>query len=121
MGDADMMLPYESKGFEELRQVNAHGAEYWSARALQGMLGYGQWRRFADAIRRAQVSCEKSGNVPGDHFAGAGKPIVGGKGAVQVVEDFHLSRFACYLIAQNGDPRKAENAAANGTWRACAI
>ena len=112
MGDENMMLPYESKGFEELRQVNAHGAEYWSARALQGLLGYGQWRRFADAIRRAQTSCEQSGNRPGDHFAGAGKPIVGGKGAVQEVVDFHLSRFACYLIAQNGDPRKPEIAAA---------
>jgi DNA-damage-inducible protein D len=54
------------------------------------------------------VSCQQSGNTPEHHFAGAGKPIRGGKGAVQVVNDYHLSRFACYLIAQNGDPRKPE-------------
>jgi DNA-damage-inducible protein D len=58
------------------------------------------------------TSCGQSGNNPEYHFAGAGKPITGGKGAVQVVSDFHLSRFACYLIAQNGDPRKPEIAAA---------
>jgi DNA-damage-inducible protein D len=98
--------------FEALRQVNEHGAEYWSARDLQAILGYSQWRRFEDAIKRAITSCESSGNDPDYHFAGAGKPIVGGKGAVQVAADYHLSRFACYLIAQNGDPRKTEIAQA---------
>jgi DNA-damage-inducible protein D len=93
-------------GFEDLRRTNEFGAEYWSARDLQPLLGYSQWRRFEDAIRRAMTSCEQSGNECDYHFAGAGKPIVGGKGAVQEVSDFHLSRFACYLIAQNGDPRK---------------
>lgn len=88
--------------------MNEHGAEYWSARELQPLLGYTQWRRFADAITRAMTSCEASGNKVDYHFAGAGKPIPGGKGAVQLVDDFHLSRFACYLIAQNGDPRKPE-------------
>jgi len=98
--------------FEDLKKTNQHGAEYWSARELQPLLGYSQWRRFEEAIRRAVTSCETSGNDPDHHFAGAGKPIRGGKGAVQVVDDFHLSRFACYLIAQNGDPRKPEIAAA---------
>jgi DNA-damage-inducible protein D len=92
--------------FEQLKLFNDHGAEYWSARDLQKVLGYAQWRRFEDAINRAMSACEQSGNKQGNHFAGAGKPISGGKGAVQVVTDFHLSRFACYLIAQNGDPRK---------------
>jgi len=92
--------------FEELRRTNEHGAEYWSARDLQPLLGYSQWRRFEDAVRRAMSSCEASGNECDYHFAGAGKPIVGGKGAIQEVADYHLSRFACYLIAQNGDPRK---------------
>ena len=100
------------KSFEELKQVNEYGAEYWSARALQPMLGYSQWRRFEQAIERAITSCKESGNPPGQHFAGAGKPITGGKGAVQVVDDYQLSRFACYLIAQNGDPRKPEIAKA---------
>ena len=95
-------------GFESLKQVNEHNAEYWRARDLQPLLGYAQWRRFEQAIERAMVSCEASGNQAAHHFAGAGKPIVGGKGAVQVVDDYQLSRFACYLIAQNGDPRKPE-------------
>ncbi len=99
-------LPTTPMGFEDLRRTNEFGAEYWSARDLQPLLGYSQWRRFEDAIRRAMTSCEQSGNECDYHFAGAGKPIVGGKGAVQEVSDFHLSRFACYLIAQNGDPRK---------------
>lgn len=101
-----------SKSFEGLRQINEFGAEYWSARDLQTLLGYSQWRRFEQAIERALSSCRESGNPPEHHFAGAGKPIPGGKGAVQVVDDFHLSRFACYLIAQNGDPRKSEIAQA---------
>ena len=98
--------------FESLKRSNEHSAEYWSARDLQPLLGYGQWRRFEQAIERAKASCATSGNNPEHHFAGAGKPITGGKGAVQVVDDYHLSRFACYLIAQNGDPRKPEIAQA---------
>ena len=97
-----------SKSFEDLKKVNEYGAEYWSAREIQPLLGYTQWRRFEDAIKRAITSCKNSGNEPHYHFAGAGKPIEGGKGAVQLVNDYHLSRFACYLIAQNGDPRKPE-------------
>ena len=97
-----------SKSFEDLKKVNEYGAEYWSAREIQPLLGYAQWRRFEDAVKRAITSCKNSGNEPHYHFAGAGKPIEGGKGAVQLVNDYHLSRFACYLIAQNGDPRKPE-------------
>ena len=106
---SDKSLPaLGGKSFEELRRTNQHGAEYWSARDLQPLLGYGQWRRFEDAVKRAMTSCEASGNSAEHHFAGAGKPITGGKGAVQVVNDYQLSRFACYLIAQNGDPKKQE-------------
>jgi DNA-damage-inducible protein D len=101
-----------SVSFEGLKKANEHGAEYWSARDLQPCLGYTQWRRFEEAIKRAIASCEQSGNDPSYHFAGSGKPIIGGKGAIQNVADFHLSRFACYLIAQNGDPRKPEIALA---------
>ena len=98
--------------FEQLKQINDHGAGYWSARGLQPLLGYSQWRRFEDAIKRAQTSCEQSGNDPAYHFAGAGKMIELGKGGQREVEDYQLSRFACYLIAQNGDPRKPEIAQA---------
>ena len=98
----------DKKTFEQLKQTNSYGAEYWSARDLQPLLGYGQWRRFEDAINRAQISCRQSGNDPSYHFAGAGKMIAVGKGGQRNVADYHLSRFACYLIAQNGDPRKSE-------------
>lgn len=96
------------QSFEKLKQFNEHGAEYWSARDLQPLLGYSQWRRFEDAIKRSITSCEQSGNDPQNHFAGAGKMVELGSGSAREVEDFHLSRFACYLIAQNGDPRKLE-------------
>jgi DNA-damage-inducible protein D len=101
-----------SKAFENLKQVNSHGAEYWSARDLQSLLGYSQWRRFEQAIERAIAACEQSGNNFKYHFAGAGKMVFLGSGSAREVPDFHLSRFACYLIAQNGDPRKPEIAEA---------
>ena len=99
-------------GFETLKKVNQYHKEYWSARDLQPLLGYNHWRSFEKAIEKAVTSCEQSGNDPAYHFARARKPITGGKGAVQEVPDYHLSRFACYLIAQNGDPRKPEIATA---------
>ena len=98
--------------FEGLKKLNEHGAEYWSARELQPLLGYTQWRRFDDAVKRAMISCGQSGNNPDYHFAGAGKMVELGSSSVRTVEDYHLSRFACYLIAQNGDPRKPEIAEA---------
>lgn len=101
-----------SKNFESLKRINPYGAEFWSARDLQPLLGYSQWRRFEDAIKRAKVSCRQSGNDPENHFAGAGKMVPLGSGSERTLDDYHLSRFACYLIAQNGDPRKPEIAAA---------
>ena len=110
---SDKQLPtLGDKSFESIKQTNEHGAEYWSARDLQVLLGYSQWRRFEQAIERAITSCQQSGNRPDYHFAGAGKMIEVGKGGQRDVEDYHLSRFACYLIAQNGDPRKPEIAQA---------
>jgi DNA-damage-inducible protein D len=102
----------ENQSFENLKHLNEHGAEYWSARELQVLFGYSQWRRFEDAIKRAITSCEQSGNVSDHHFAGVGKMVDLGSGSVREIPDYHLSRFACYLIAQNGDPRKPEIAQA---------
>jgi DNA-damage-inducible protein D len=99
-------------GFEGLKKINQFGADYWSARDLQPLLGYRHWRNFEKAICKAITSCEQSGNDPDHHFARARKQIEFGKGAIQEVDDYFLSRFACYLIAQNGDPRKPEIAEA---------
>ena len=73
-------------GFEALKLTNEYNAEYWSARDLQFLLGYSQWRRFEQAIERAMASCEASGNKAQHHFAGAGKPITGGKGVRDAIK-----------------------------------
>jgi DNA-damage-inducible protein D len=112
-GMSENQLPaIGGKSFEALKLTNQHDAEYWSARDLQPLLGYSQWRRFEQAIERAITSCKESGNNPDYHFAAAGKMVGLGSGSAREVADYHLSRFACYLIAQNGDPRKPEIALA---------
>lgn len=98
--------------FDAIRITTLEGREYWSARDLMPLLGYEKWERFADAISRAKVAAHNAGYSVADQFPGAGKMIEAGKGAQRRVEDYHLSRYACYLIALNGDPRKVEIAAA---------
>ena len=92
--------------FESIKRVDEDGNEYWSARELQKVLKYTQWRRFNDAIIKAKESCTNSNYDIQDHFADAGKMIKLAKGAMRKIEDYKLSRYACYLIAQNADPRK---------------
>ncbi len=76
MDRPDENLPTQVRSsFESLKRLNVHAAEYWSARDLMPKLGYRQWRRFEDAIRRAATSCQQSGNDPSNHFAGAGKMV----------------------------------------------
>lgn len=92
--------------FESIKHINEYGQEYWLARELQPVLEYAQWRRFEDAINRAKTACEKAGNDVADHFANVGKMVEIGSSTYRELEDYQLSRYACYLIAMNGDPRK---------------
>ncbi len=113
MNKSDDLLPQILElSFESLKKHNHHGVEYWSARDLQSCLGYSQWRRFENAIKKAVISCKESGNNPQNHFATAGKMVGIGSQTDRKLDDYHLSRFACYLIAQNGDSRKPEIAQA---------
>lgn len=84
------------------------GIEYWLARELQELLGYADWRNFLNAINKAKDSCETTGEAVSDHFVDVNKTIQMPKGATKIVPDFMLTRYACYLIAQNGDPKKEQ-------------
>ncbi len=102
----------QSPDFESIKRASPYEAEYWSARDLSPLLGYTRWENFEVAIRRGKTACEQVGQVVTDHFPDATKMVTLGSGAERQVKDYYLSRFACYLIAQNGDPRKPEIAAA---------
>lgn len=88
--------------------------EFWYARELMSLLGYERWENFDKAVMRAIDSCETSGIDAADHFREVTKMIETGKGAQRAVKDYMLTRYACYLIAQNGDPKKEEIAFAQG-------
>ena len=92
--------------FEDIKHIDDAGNEYWYARELQVVLGYTEWRKFKGVIEKAISSCKTSKICPSDHFVGADKMVYTGSTAKREIEDYKLSRYACYLIAQNGDPRK---------------
>ena len=93
--------------FEEFA-YEQDGVEYWMARELQKLLGYSYWRNFNNAVNKAKESCKTSGEAVSDHFVDVNKTIPMPKGATKEVSDFMLTRYACYLIAQNGDPKKEQ-------------
>ncbi|MBA4320114.1 MAG: DNA damage-inducible protein D [Flavobacterium sp.] len=102
--------------FEQIKKINKYEQEYWSARDLYKLLGYTEYGKFIPAIERAKKACENSGQGVNEHFAGVSEPQKSrnqyGEIQGQIISDVHLSRYACYLIAQNGDPRKKEIALA---------
>ncbi len=92
--------------FESIKHTDEYGNEYWMARELQKALDYTEWRKFKGVIEKATIACEGSNYKVFNHFVGADKTINMPKGASKIVDDYKLSRYACYLIAQNGDSRK---------------
>jgi hypothetical protein len=92
--------------FDAIRQIDEDGNEFWSARDLQIIFEYKEWRKFNDAVERARISCEVTGGKASDHFVPAAKMVELGSGSMRQVVDFNLSRFGAYMVAMNGDPRK---------------
>ena len=99
-------LDINNNVFENIKHIDECGNEYWSARELQEALKYKEWRKFTNVIKKSKDACNNSGNVVENHFVGTDKMIKIAKGAQRNIIDYKLSRYACYLIAQNGDSRK---------------
>lgn len=97
---------YTTKLFEDIKHIDEFGNEYWLARELQNILEYTQWRRFENVINKAKFACENSNIKGDDHFADVGKMVDIGSNTKRITKDYRLTRYACYLIAQNGDSRK---------------
>ena len=97
---------YTERLFEDIKHIDENGSEFWYARELQVSLDYKRWQKFLNVIEGAKNACKQSNNLLLDHFTQVGKMIKLGKGGNRNVIDYKLSRYACYLIAQNGDSRK---------------
>ncbi len=100
------MKELEFNVFENIKHIDGEGNEYWSARELQKVFDYKKWQNFNKVIEQAKTSCKESKNNTSEQFTEVSKPIICCNNNIQNAIDYHLSRYACYLIAQNGDPRK---------------
>lgn len=99
-----MIINYKNK-FDEIRHEE-NEVEFWYARELMHLLGYSKWQNFENVLSKAEVACANNGITVENHFAEASKMVTLGSGANREVEDYMLTRYACYLIAENGDSRK---------------
>ena len=106
MNKSEKIKEYSNKSFEDIKHMDENGIEYWYARELQLVLDYKEWRKFEGVVRRAMKACENSDINALDHFVGTDKMVQIGSGAERMQKDYKLTRYACYLIAQNGDSRK---------------
>ena len=93
--------------FEDYARIE-NGVEYWLARNLQQLLGYSKWENFLKVIEKAKIACQNAGQEINDHFPDVNKMVDIGSATKREIEDIALTRYACYLVAQNGDPRKVE-------------
>lgn len=100
------------KNFEDIRKIDENEIEYWTARELLPLLGYKKWEKAEDVVKRAIKACLNSGQDIENHFTQSGKMVEIGSNTVREIRDYKLDRYACYLIAQNGDPKKTEIALA---------
>ena len=105
-GTMNEIKEYSENTFEKIKHIDEDGIEYWLARELQKVLDYKEWRKFSNVIDKAIIACKGSNYNVSDHFVGADKMIKIAKGGARRIDDYKLSRYACYLIAQNGDSRK---------------
>ena len=96
----------ENQTFEDIRHIDENGVEFWYARELMPILEYSNWQNFEKIVKKAKISCENSDISVLDHFTNVNKMVLIGSGAYREQTDYKLSRYACYLIAQNGDSRK---------------
>jgi DNA-damage-inducible protein D len=101
-----------NKGFEDIKKIDENGVEYWEARGLLPLLGYEKWERGEEVIMRAARACINSGQDVDNHFHQTGKMVKIGSNTVRNIKDYKLDRYACYLIAQNGDSNKPQIATA---------
>ena len=97
---------YNNTIFENIKHINECGSEYWMARELMKALDYKKWQKFINVIENAKTACEKSNYIINDHFTQVGKMVDIGSKTSRTIMDYELSRYACYLIVQNADPRK---------------